>query len=191
VSSVSGQNVAEFHIKPLVDAVRHSFTHRAIDARLFSGAREWRGVASDGVTAAYVGEATVATDASPTLVQPAIITYQWRVFVPFSIELGQDWPELQGELVRLASDARDVNDATQFLTGNATNSPGGILNIGGTGGLTTTQRVQTAVSVPLTRNGVRHRDPVLRVLSSRSASHTVSYRMRLRARPPEIRWRAR
>jgi HK97 family phage major capsid protein len=111
-----------------------------------SGAREWRGVASDGVTAVYVGEATVATDASPTLVQPAIITYQWRVFVPFSIELGQDWPELQGELVRLASDARDVNDATMFLTGNATNKPGGILNIGGTGGLTTTQRVQTAVS---------------------------------------------
>jgi HK97 family phage major capsid protein len=57
-----------------------------------SGAREWRGVASDGVSAVYVGEATVATDASPTLVQPAIITYQWRVFVPFSIELGQDCP---------------------------------------------------------------------------------------------------
>jgi HK97 family phage major capsid protein len=111
-----------------------------------SGAREWRGVASDGVTASYVAEATVATDASPTLVQPSIVTYQWRVFVPFSIELGQDWPELQGELVRLASDARDVNDATQFLTGAGTTSPGGILNIGGTGGLTTTQRVQTAVS---------------------------------------------
>lgn len=111
-----------------------------------SGAREWRGVASDGVTAAYVAEATVATDGSPTLVQPAIITYQYRVFVPFSLELGQDWPELGLELLRLASDARDVNDATQFLTGAGTSSPGGILNIGGTGGLTTTQRVQTAVS---------------------------------------------
>src|SRR5439155_20252676 len=53
------------------------------------------------------------------------------------------WAGLQDELVRLAADARDVNDATQFLTGNGSNAPGGILNIGGTGGLTTTQRVQT------------------------------------------------
>jgi HK97 family phage major capsid protein len=111
-----------------------------------SGAREWRGVASDGVSAVYVPEATAATDASPTLVQPSIITYQWRVFVPFSIELGQDWPELQNELVRLSSDARDVLDATQFLTGAGTSSPGGILNIAGTGGLTTSQRVQTTTS---------------------------------------------
>ena len=108
-----------------------------------TGAREWRGVAFDGVTAAYVAEATVATDASPVLVQPAIITYQWRVFVPFSIELGQDWAGIDEELVRLASDARAVNDATAFLTGAGTSGPGGILNIGGTGGLTTTQRVQT------------------------------------------------
>lgn len=111
-----------------------------------SGAREWRGVASDGVTVAYSAEATVATDGSPTLVQPAIITYQYRVFVPFSLELGADWPDLGAEFLRLASDARDVNDATQFLTGAGTSSPDGILNIGGTGGLTTTQRVQTAVS---------------------------------------------
>jgi HK97 family phage major capsid protein len=107
------------------------------------GAREWKGVASDGVTAGYVAEATAATDASPTLVQPDIITAQWRVFVPFSIELGQDWAGLQQELVRLAADARDVNDATQFLTGTGSNAPGGILNIGGTGGLTTAQRIQT------------------------------------------------
>jgi HK97 family phage major capsid protein len=111
-----------------------------------SGAREWRGVASDGVTANYVAEGTVVTDASPTLVQPAIITYRWHVFVPITLELFQDWSELQNELIRLASDARDVNDATQFLTGAGASSPGGILNIGGTGGLTTTQRVQTAVS---------------------------------------------
>jgi hypothetical protein len=51
------------------------------------GSREWRGVASDDVTASCVAEATEATDGSPTLVQPIITTWQWRVFVPFSIEL--------------------------------------------------------------------------------------------------------
>jgi HK97 family phage major capsid protein len=111
-----------------------------------TGAREWRGVSSDGVSAAYVAEATVATDASPTLVQPAIITYQWRVFVPFSIELGQDWAGIDEELLRMSSDARDVNDATQFLSGNGTNAPVGLLAIGTTGSLTTTQRVQSATT---------------------------------------------
>ena len=91
-----------------------------------------------------MAEAVEATDASPVLVQPAISTSQWRAFVPFSIELSQDYAGPVDELTQLIADARSVMDATQFLTGNATNSPGGILNIGGTGGLTTTQRVQTA-----------------------------------------------
>ncbi len=108
-----------------------------------TGARDWKGVSSDGVTAGYVAEATEATDGSPTLAQPAITTAQWRCFVPFSIEVGQDWDGLSEELLRLAEDARNVMDATQFLTGTGSNAPGGILNIGGTGGLTTTQRVQT------------------------------------------------
>ena len=64
--------------------------------------------------------------------------------MPFSIELGQDWSALQQELLALATNARDVNDATQFLTGNGSSAPCGILNIGGTGSLSTTQRVQTA-----------------------------------------------
>ena len=37
-------------------------------------------------------------------------------------------------------------EATKFLLGTGTNEPGGVLNIGGTDGLTTTQRVQTQTS---------------------------------------------
>ena len=73
---------------------------------------DWKGVSSDGVTVAYVAESTAATDASPVLAQPVIKTEQWRAFVPFSIELGQDWGTLEQELLRLVSDGRDVNDAT-------------------------------------------------------------------------------
>jgi HK97 family phage major capsid protein len=99
---------------------------------------DWKGVSSDGVTASYVAEAVEAADASPVLAQPAISTAQGRAFVPFSIEIGQDWNSLQSELMRLIRDARDVLDATQFLTGTGTNAPSGVLT-----GLTTTQRVQT------------------------------------------------
>jgi HK97 family phage major capsid protein len=100
---------------------------------------QWKGLSSAGVTAAYQAEAAAVTDASPTLAQPVIDCAMWRCFVPFSIELGQDWGTLQGELTRLISDARDVLDATQFLTGSGTDSPAGVLT-----GLTTSQRVQTA-----------------------------------------------
>jgi HK97 family phage major capsid protein len=104
----------------------------------------WKGVASDGVVASDGAESSALTDASPTLVQPSIDTQRMTIFVPFSIELGQDWRALQSELVRLMTDAKDVLEATKFLLGTGTNEPGGILNIGGIGGLTTTQRVQTA-----------------------------------------------
>jgi HK97 family phage major capsid protein len=110
------------------------------------GATTWKGVASDGVVAAFGAEGAVANDASPTLVQPTITVQKAFCFVPFTIEASQDWGGLQDELVRLMNDAKNVLEATKFLLGTGTNEPGGILNIGSTGGLTTTQRVQTAVS---------------------------------------------
>jgi HK97 family phage major capsid protein len=106
----------------------------------------WKGVASDGVVASYGAEASAVTDASPTLVQPQVVAQRGTCFVPFSVELQQDYGNLEQELARLMRDAIDVTDASKFLTGTGTNEPGGVLNIGGTGGLTTTQRVQTAVS---------------------------------------------
>lgn len=67
-------------------------------------------------------------------------------FIPFSIELSQDWNSIVPELTGALSDGKDILDATAFLTGTGTNQPGGVLNIGGTGGLTTTQRVQTTTT---------------------------------------------
>ena len=86
------------------------------------------------------------TDASPTLVQPDILTQMARCFIPVSIELMQDWGSLQENLTRLIFDAKNTLEATKFLTGTGTNEPSGILNIGGTNGLTTTQRVLTTTT---------------------------------------------
>jgi HK97 family phage major capsid protein len=109
-----------------------------------SAASIWKGVSSDGVVAAFAAESAPATDASPVLVQPTITPQKAFCFVPFSIELGNDYVGLQEELYRLIADAKNVLEATKFLLGTGTNEPGGILNIGSTGGLTTTQRVLTA-----------------------------------------------
>jgi HK97 family phage major capsid protein len=107
------------------------------------GTHDWLGVSSDGVTAAYVQEGVEATDATPVLAAPRISTQQGRAFCQLTIEASQDWAASQQELVGLINDARSVLDATKFLSGSGTNEPSGILNIGGTNGLTTTQRVQT------------------------------------------------
>jgi HK97 family phage major capsid protein len=101
---------------------------------------DWKGVSSAGVTASYVAEAVEATDASPTLAQPTIATVQGRAFIPFSIEIGQDWGSLQSEMLRLIADGRDVLDATKFYNGVVgSNEPDGLRT-----GLTTSERVQTA-----------------------------------------------
>lgn len=104
---------------------------------------QWRGVAGS-VTASYGPEGAEAADSSPTLTQPTITPARGDCFVPVSIELTQDWVGLQQQLAKLISDAKDVADATQFLTGTGVNSPTGILAIGSTGALTTAQRTLSA-----------------------------------------------
>jgi HK97 family phage major capsid protein len=110
------------------------------------GTHDWAGVSSDGVTAGYVQEGVEATDATPTIAGPVIHTQQGRAFVQFTIESGQDWPNLMSELERLVVDARNVTDATAFLTGTGTNQPFGIFGGDATYSLTTTQRVLTATT---------------------------------------------
>jgi HK97 family phage major capsid protein len=112
--------------------------YRAISRIETIATKEWRGVSSDGVIAAYVPEATESTDASPVLAQPTIKAEQSRAFIPFSLELGQDWNGIQAELARLVSDAKDVLDATKFTVGSGTNEPTGVLT-----GLAVGQRIQT------------------------------------------------
>jgi HK97 family phage major capsid protein len=106
----------------------------------------WKGVNTQDVSLSYSAEAAEAADNTPTLAQPSVTTQRCIGFIPFSIEAGQDWPTLVEELGAALRDGKDILDATAFLTGTGSNQPGGILNIGGTGGLTTTQRVQTNTS---------------------------------------------
>jgi HK97 family phage major capsid protein len=106
----------------------------------------WKGATSAEVTAAYQAEATEVVDATPAMTQPSIVAQRGTAFIPFSFEIGSDWGSIVEELGRLLADGRDVLDTTKMLTGTGTNEPGGILNIGGTGGLTTAQRVQTATT---------------------------------------------
>lgn len=83
-----------------------------------SGSNEWRGVSSAGVTASRQTEATEATDNAPTLAQPTATVTKAHVFVPYSIEVGQDWGSLESELASLIQDSKDDEEATAFATGS-------------------------------------------------------------------------
>jgi HK97 family phage major capsid protein len=88
---------------------------------------EWRGVSSAGVSAAYEAEATEVAESTATLVQPTLSTEKGHVFVPFTIEIGQDWTGLAEELRVLMADAKDTLEAGKFATGTGTNEPFGVL----------------------------------------------------------------
>lgn len=90
---------------------------------------EWRGVTSEGITAEYVAEATEAGDDSPVLAQPAITPERAQAFVPFSIEIGQDWSALQSEMARMLNIAKDDLEADKFVlgAGSGSDEPEGVV----------------------------------------------------------------
>jgi HK97 family phage major capsid protein len=104
---------------------------------------EWRGVTSAGITAGYGAEATEATDNAPTLAQPTVSTEKAYAWVPFSIEVGQDWNGLQAQMGTLLADAKDTLEAGKFVSGTGTNEPFGVL----TG---TTNTIAAATGLTLT-----------------------------------------
>jgi HK97 family phage major capsid protein len=106
----------------------------------------WKGVSSAGVTAAYSGEVTEVTDGAPTLAQPTLNVEKAQAFIPFDIEIGQDWGSLQSEMARLLQDAKDQLEATKFVSGLGHGSfePQGLL-VGATAVVSTSVATTLAV----------------------------------------------
>lgn len=82
--------------------------------------KEWQGITSEGVVVSRVAESTEATDNSPTLAQPSVKAERVQGFVPFSIEIDQDWTQLRSEMARMLADAKEQEEAEAFLNGTGT-----------------------------------------------------------------------
>jgi HK97 family phage major capsid protein/HK97 family phage prohead protease len=80
--------------------------------------KEWQGITSAGVVVSRANEAAEAGDNAPTLAQPSVKAERVQGFIPFSIEIDQDWSQLRSEMGRLLADAKDQEEATSFVTGN-------------------------------------------------------------------------
>ena len=118
-----------YQLDPTIIPISNSSVNpfRAISRVEQTTVNEWRGATSAGITAAYAAEATEASDNTPTLAQPTIAAQRAQAFVPFSIESGQDWGQLESEMAREIADAKDDLEATKFTLGSGTNEPFGLI----------------------------------------------------------------
>jgi HK97 family phage major capsid protein len=101
----------------------------------------WKGVTSAGISVSRVAEETAVDPTSPTLGQPSVTVQAVKAEIQYSIEADGDWPRLQAEMARLLQDAKDSEEATQFITGNGngtTGNPEGVV-----AGLASTSHIGT------------------------------------------------
>lgn len=86
----------------------------------------WKGVSSSGVTWSYDAEASAVSDDTPTLAQPSIPVYAARGFIPYSIEVGQDYPGFADEMSMLLNQGFIDLVASQTMVGSGVSAPKGI-----------------------------------------------------------------
>lgn len=100
---------------------------RRISRQVTITTNAWKGVSSAGVSWSYDAEATAVSDDAPTLAQPAVSVHMARGFIPYSIEIGQDYPDFAGEMATLLAEGYDELQAAAFCTGTGSDQPFGIL----------------------------------------------------------------
>ena len=86
----------------------------------------WKGVSSAGVTWSFDAEGAEVSDDSPTLAQPTITVHVARGFIPYSVEVGQDYPSFASEMQTLLAEGYDELLVEKFTTGTGTGQPFGI-----------------------------------------------------------------
>ena len=87
----------------------------------------WKGVSSTGVSWSYDAEAAEVSDDTATLAQPSVTTHTARGFIPYSIEVGGDYPGFAAEMSRLLMEGYDELQASAFATGTGSAQPFGII----------------------------------------------------------------
>jgi HK97 family phage major capsid protein len=87
----------------------------------------WKGVSSAGVAWAFQSEGVATTDNSPSLAQPSVQVYMARGFIPYSIEIGQDYPGFADEMATLLSASYDELLVDKFTRGSGIGEPNGIV----------------------------------------------------------------
>lgn len=100
---------------------------RAISRVIPITTKEWKGVSSAGASWSFDAEASEVSDDSPTLAQPTITAHAARGFIPYSIEVGEDYPGFAQEMSILLAEGYDELLAQKLAVGSGTGEPLGIV----------------------------------------------------------------
>jgi HK97 family phage major capsid protein len=92
-----------------------------------SNTNVWKGVSAPPPTWSWDTEGSVVSDDSPTLTQPSISVYTARGFIPYTLELGMDYPDFGNEMAQLLGQGWTDTVAAATVTGSGTNQPFGIV----------------------------------------------------------------
>lgn len=87
----------------------------------------WKGVSSAGVSWSWDAEAEEVSDDAPTLAGPTITPVAARGFVPYSLEVGMDYPGFASEMSKLLAEGYGELTAEAFVVGAGTTEPLGIV----------------------------------------------------------------
>lgn len=87
----------------------------------------WKGISAAGVVWSFDAEGAAVSDDSITIAQPSVTSFTARGFIPYSIEVGEDWPGFQEEMGRLLGEGYDELLLVKFTNGNGTTEPRGLL----------------------------------------------------------------
>ena len=121
LGATTGGQAVPFTLDPTVIPTSNSVVNpaRALGRDVtIAGSNTWNGVSSGAITASRVAEAGAATDNTPTMAAPTATVTKAHAFVPFSVEVQEDWGALEAEMGRLFQDAKDDEEATAFVTGS-------------------------------------------------------------------------
>jgi HK97 family phage major capsid protein len=87
----------------------------------------WKGVSSAGVTWSFDAEGSTVSDDSPAMAQPTVTVFTARGFLPYSIELGEDYPDFAGEMADLLANGYQELLIDRLTQGSGSGEPQGIL----------------------------------------------------------------
>lgn len=88
----------------------------------------WRGLSSAGVSWQFAAESATVADASPTIAQPTVTTRRADGFIPFSIEVGMDWPSFAENMSAMLAAGYDELLASKLTNGTqGSNEPNGLV----------------------------------------------------------------
>lgn len=87
----------------------------------------WKGVSSAGVSWSFDAEGVEVSDDSPTLAQPTVTAFMARGFIPYSIEVGEDYPGFASEMATLLASGYDELLVDKFTRGSGTGEPRGVV----------------------------------------------------------------